>query len=51
MKNIKEKADRVKTLNESGLSGLPLTIAKAMIKQHGFYTYVDAKTQEKVYIS
>ena len=49
--SIKKKADitiNVKSDNDIPLRGLPLTIAKAMLKHHEFYGYTNADTDQKV---
>ena len=50
MKAIRNQADRITTLSESGLTGLPRIIAEKKIKAVGYYDYTDAETNEKVFI-
>ena len=49
--SIKKQADttiRVKSDNDIPLLGLPLAIAKSMLKYYSFYTYTNMDNNQKV---
>ena len=49
MEQARKQADRIEDVTV--LSGLPRRIADAMIAVHGFYTFVRAGTNEKVFVT
>ena len=47
---VKAKADKVISFSDLPFGTLISNIAKAMIKEHGFYTYTDMRTNEKIFV-
>ena len=51
IQTIKSKADKVISLSELTEGTMLYKIAKAMINAHGYYTYTQMRTNEKIFVS